>query len=45
MDDKFFIQNFWSFFKRLILGDIFPNNCHLLALDGHGSHVSLEAIK
>jgi hypothetical protein len=41
MDDKFFIKDFLSFFKRSILGGISPRNHHLLILDGHGSHVSL----
>jgi hypothetical protein len=34
-----------SFFKRSIPGGLFPINRHLLALNGHGSHVSLEVIK
>jgi hypothetical protein len=42
---SFLFKEFLSFFKRLVLGGIFPSNYHLLALDGHGSHVSLEAIK
>jgi hypothetical protein len=31
-------------FKNLILGGISQSNRHLLILDGHGSHVTLEAI-
>jgi hypothetical protein len=42
---SFLFKEFLSFFKRLVVGGIFPNNRHLLALDGHGSHVGLEAIK
>jgi hypothetical protein len=45
MDDKFFIQRIFVFFKRSIPGGISPSNYHLLALDGHGSHVNLEAIE
>jgi hypothetical protein len=45
MDDKFFIQRILSFFKRSVQCGIFLSNHHLLALDGHGSHVSLEAIE
>jgi hypothetical protein len=40
-----FFKEFLSFFKKLVLGGISPNNCHLLALDGHGSHVTLKVIK
>jgi len=42
---SFLFKEFLSFFKRSVLGGIFRNNCHLLALDGHGSHVILEAIE
>jgi hypothetical protein len=46
MDDKFFmIKDFLSFFKRSIPSGISPSNHHLLILDGHGSHVNLEAIE
>jgi hypothetical protein len=38
-------KEFLSFFKKSILGGIFLNNRHLLTLDGHGSHVTLEAIE
>jgi hypothetical protein len=37
----FLFKEFLSFFKRSILGGIFPNNHHLLILDGHGPHVNL----
>jgi hypothetical protein len=33
------------FFKRYIVSGISITNMHLLILDGHGSHVTLEAIK
>jgi len=39
--NKFFL----SFFKKSVLGGLSPNNRHLLALDGHGSHVNLEVIE
>ncbi len=42
---SFLFKEFVSFFKRLVLGGIFPSNHHLLILNGHGSHVSLKAIK
>jgi len=41
----FLFKVFLSFFKRLVLGGISQTNCHLLILDGHGSHVTLEAIE
>lgn len=34
-----------SFFKRSILDGIFQSNHHLLVLNKHDSHVTLEAIK
>jgi hypothetical protein len=42
---SFLFKEFLSFFKSSLLCGIFLNNHHLLILDGHGSHVSLEAIK
>ncbi len=42
---SFLFKEFLSFFKRSILGGIFPSNHHLLILDGHGSHVNLEVIE
>jgi hypothetical protein len=42
---SFLFKEFLSFLKRSVLGGLFPNNHHLLALDGHGSHVSLKAIE
>ncbi len=41
----FLFKKFFSFFKRSIFGGIFLTNCYLLILDGHGSHVTLKAIK
>ncbi len=45
MDDKFFIQNFFVLFQEVSPNGIFLSNHHLLALDGHGLHVGLNAIK
>jgi hypothetical protein len=42
---NFLFKEFLSFFKRLIPNDISSFNHHLLILDEHGSHVTLEAIK
>jgi hypothetical protein len=42
---SFFFKEFFSFFKDFILGGISHTNHHLLVLDGHGSHVTLEALK
>jgi len=33
------------FFKKSIIGGVSCTNRHLLVLDGHGSHVTLEAIE
>jgi hypothetical protein len=41
----FLSKKFLSFFKRFILNGIFITNRHLLILDGHGSHVTLETIE
>jgi hypothetical protein len=38
-------KEFLFFFKRLILGGISLINKHLVIFDGHGSHVTLEAIE
>jgi hypothetical protein len=45
MDDYFLVKEFLSFFNKSILGGMSLNNQHLLILDGHGSHVTLEAIE
>jgi hypothetical protein len=45
MDDLLYVQKILSFLMRSIPSAIFPSNCHLLTLDGHGSHATLEAIK
>jgi hypothetical protein len=41
----FLFKKFLSFFKRSIPSGISITNRHLLILDGHGSHVTLEAIE
>jgi hypothetical protein len=41
----FLFNEFMSFFKRSIPSEISITNRHMLILDGHGSHVTLEAIK
>jgi hypothetical protein len=41
----FLFKEFLSFFMKSIPNGISPFNCHLLTLEGHGSHVTLEAIK
>jgi hypothetical protein len=41
----FLFKDFFSVFKRFILGGIFTNNHHLLILNEHGSHVTLKSIK
>jgi hypothetical protein len=42
---SFLFKEFLAFFKRSIPGGIPSNRLHLLTLDGHGSHVNLEAIE
>jgi hypothetical protein len=41
----FLFKKIFSFFKKSILSGISQTNHHLLILDGHGSHVTLKAIK
>jgi hypothetical protein len=41
----FLFKEFLSFFKRFIPSGISITNKHLLILDGHQFHVTLEAIK
>jgi hypothetical protein len=38
-------EEFFSFFKRSIPNGISLINKHLLIFDGHGSHVTFEAIE
>jgi hypothetical protein len=42
---SFLFKEFLLIFKRSIAGGISLSNCHLLILNGHGSHVNLKAIK
>jgi hypothetical protein len=41
---SFLFKGFLSFFKKSIPCEISQSNQHLLILNGHGSHVTLEAI-
>jgi hypothetical protein len=41
----FLFKKFLSFFNKSILGGVPLNNRHLLILNGHGNHVTLETIK
>jgi hypothetical protein len=45
MYDFFMFKELFSFFMKLVLGGIFQSNQHLFILNGHGSHVNLEAIE
>jgi len=46
MDDIFYLcKEFFSLFKKSIVGGISQANCHLLILNGHGSHVTLKTIE
>jgi hypothetical protein len=45
MEEYLHFQFFLSLFKRSIPIGISIINRHLLILDGHGSHVTLEAIE
>ncbi len=44
MDEIFFFQKISVIFKKWVHGEISQSNQHILILDGHGSHVMLEAI-
>jgi hypothetical protein len=41
----FIFKEFKNFFKKYLPNENFQTNRHLVILDGHGSHVTLEAIK
>jgi hypothetical protein len=45
MDDYIYFQRFYFISKRFILGGISLTNKHMFILDGHGSHVTFEAIE
>jgi hypothetical protein len=45
MDDYLPFQRTFVFFQRFIPSGIFITNRHLLILDGHGFHVTFEAIE
>jgi hypothetical protein len=42
---NFMFKKFLLFFKRSVLSGVSQTNYHLLIMDGHGSHVTLEAIE
>jgi hypothetical protein len=42
---SFLFKEFFSFFKRSIPTGILKINRHSLIMDGHGLHVTLEAIR
>jgi hypothetical protein len=42
---SFLFKESLSFFKKIVLSGISQSNCHLLIMDGHGSHVMLKTIK
>jgi hypothetical protein len=42
---SFLSKEFLTSFKNYVLSGVSLTNQHLLVLDGHGSHVILEAIK
>jgi hypothetical protein len=44
MTSLLFIK-FLFFFKKFVIGTMFSTNRHLLVLDGHDNHVSLEMIE
>jgi len=44
MDDMFFLKEFFSFFNWSIPNGISTTNRHLLILNEHGSHITLESI-
>ncbi len=41
----FLFKEFLSFFNKLVLGGMSFSNWHLLIMDGHDNHVTLEAIE
>jgi hypothetical protein len=44
MNDLFLIQKTsFILYMKSIPSHIYPSNCHLLTLDGHGSHITLQA--
>lgn len=42
---NFLSKEFLFFFKKYVSNEMFLTNQQLLILDGHGNHVTLEAIK
>jgi hypothetical protein len=44
LDDFFHVQGVSLFFKKIVLSGLFFINRQLLIMDGHGRHVTFEAI-
>jgi len=42
---SFLFKELLTFFKKYVISGVYFTNQHLLVLDGHGSHVILEAIE
>jgi hypothetical protein len=42
---SFLFKKFLTIFKKYVLGGVFYTTQHLLVLDGHGNHVTLETTK
>jgi len=42
---SFLLKKFLAFFNKLVLSGLSITNQHLLILDGHANHVTLETIK
>jgi hypothetical protein len=40
----FYFQGIPFFFKEFVLNGVSSTNRHILVLDGHGSHVTLEVV-
>jgi len=41
---SFLFKKFFSFFKKYVSSNVSLTNRHVLIIDGHGSHVTLEVI-
>jgi len=44
IDEFFLFKKFLFFFKRFVPSAVSTTNWHLLVLNGHGSHVTLEVV-
>jgi hypothetical protein len=41
----YFFNQWFSFFCKFKLKGIYQHNCHLLIIDGHGSHVTIKRLE